>query len=46
MTAREAELTKQLEQCLAALTAAQRENQLLRQKVDLLVRRVFGSSSE
>lgn len=46
MTAREAELTKQLEQCLAALAAAQRENQLLRQKVDLLVRRVFGSSSE
>jgi hypothetical protein len=28
------------------LAAALRENQLLRQKVDLLVRRVFGSSSE
>ncbi|HWI56371.1 MAG TPA: IS66 family transposase, partial [Bacillota bacterium] len=46
MTAREAELTQQLAQCQKALAAAQRENQLLRQKVDLLVRRVFGSSSE
>jgi transposase len=46
MTAREAELTQQLAQCREALAAALRENQLLRQKVDLLVRRVFGSSSE
>jgi transposase len=46
MTPREAELTQQLEECLSALTALQRENQLLRQKVDSLVRRVFGSSSE
>ena len=46
MTAREAELEKQLAQCQEALAAAMRENQLLRQKVDLLVRRVFGSSSE
>src|SRR5579859_3032393 len=46
MTAREAELTQQLAQSQQALAAALRENQLLRQKVDLLVRRVFGSSSE
>jgi len=46
MTAREAELTRLLEQCQQALLAAQRENALLRQKVDLLVKRVFGSSSE
>jgi transposase len=39
MTPREAELTSQLE-------AALRENALLRQKIDLLVRRVFGSTSE
>jgi len=46
MTAREAELTQQLADCQQALAAALRENQLLRQKVDWLVRRVFGSSSE
>jgi transposase len=46
MTPREQELTRQLEQCLAALNAARIENALLRQKIDALVRRVFGSSSE
>src|SRR5579864_1692600 len=46
MTAREAELTQKLADCQQALAAALRENQLLRQKVDLLVRRLFGSSSE
>jgi transposase len=46
MTPREAELTKQLEQCQAALAESRRENELLRQKVELLVRRVFGASSE
>lgn len=46
MTPREAELTRQLEQALLLNTALQRENQLLREKVNLLVRRVFGSSSE
>jgi transposase len=46
MTPRETELTRQLEQCLQALAAVQQENLLLRQKIDLLVRRVFGSSSE
>jgi transposase len=46
MTPREAQLTQQLEQALGVIASLQRENQLLRQKVDLLVRRVFGSSSE
>lgn len=46
MTAREAELTQRLEQALQENAALKRENELLRQKVDLLVRRVFGSSSE
>lgn len=46
MTPREAELTHQLEQCQAALGESRRENALLRQKIDLLVRRVFGASSE
>ena len=46
MTQREAELTEQLATCQAALAASQRENVLLRQKIDLLVRRVFGASSE
>jgi hypothetical protein len=39
MTRREKELTEQL-------AAARQEISLLRQKIDLLVRRVFGSSSE
>src|ERR1700733_5716284 len=46
MTLREQELTRQLEQCLAALNESRIENALLRQKIDLLVKRVFGSSSE
>ena len=46
MTPRETELTRQLEQCQQALQASLRENALLRQKIDLLVKRVFGSSSE
>jgi transposase len=46
MTPREAQLEKQLAECQSALVVALRENQLLRQKVDLLVRRVFGASSE
>jgi len=46
MTPREAQLTQQLEQALGVIASLQRENQLLHQKVDLLVRRVFGSSSE
>jgi transposase len=40
------ELSQQLAECQQALAAALRENQRLRQKIDLLVRRVFGSSSE
>jgi len=46
MTPREAELTRQLEAALAAVATLQAENALLRQKVDRLVKRVFGSSSE
>lgn len=46
MTAREAELTQQLAQSQEALAAAMQQNELLRQKVELLIRRVFGSSSE
>lgn len=46
MTPREAELTAKLEAALSALAVVQQENELLRQKVDLLVKRVFGSSSE
>ncbi len=46
MTPREQTLSRQLEVCQQELAAARRENELLRQKIDLLVRRVFGSSSE
>jgi len=46
MTSREQALARQLEECLEALTQSRRENELLRQKVELLIRRVFGSSSE
>jgi len=46
MTQREAELARKLEECQEALTLSRRENQLLRQKIDLLARRIFGSSSE
>lgn len=46
MTPREQQLTAQLEQCQQALAVAQRENLLLRQKIDALARRIFGVSSE
>ena len=46
MTPREAQLTEELQHCQEALAAAQRENQLLRQKLDALARRLFGVSSE
>jgi transposase len=46
MTLREQELARQLEECQGALAQSRRENELLRQKIDLLIRRVFGSSSE
>lgn len=46
MTAREVQLEKQLAESQERLAAVERENQLLRQKVDLLVHRIFGSSSE
>ena len=46
MTPREKELARQLAECQEALRDSRRENELLRQKIDLLIRRVFGSSSE
>lgn len=46
MTVRETQLTQQLAECQQGLAAALRENQLLREKVNLLLRRVFGASSE
>src|SRR5580658_7504620 len=46
MTPREQDLARQLAECQEALRQSHRENELLRQKIDLLVRRVFGSSSE
>jgi len=46
MTRREKELDHQLQQCQQALLESRRENVLLRQKIDLLIKRVFGSSSE
>jgi transposase len=46
MTLREQDLGRQLEECQEALKQSRRENELLRQKIDLLIRRVFGSSSE
>lgn len=46
MGPREAELTQQLEQALQVIASLRQENKLLREKVNLLVRRIFGSSSE
>ncbi len=49
MTPRKAELTRQFEAALSALSgmeALRRENQLLRQKLDQITRRFFGVSSE
>jgi transposase len=46
MTLREQELARQLSECQEALVQSRRENELLRQKLDALARRVFGVSSE
>jgi transposase len=46
MTLREQELGRQLSECQEALVQSRRENELLRQKLDALARRVFGVSSE
>ena len=46
MTLREQELARQLSECQEALRQSRRENELLRQKFDVLARRVFGVSSE
>lgn len=46
MTPLEQALSRQLEECQQELAAVRRENELLRQKMDALVQRLFGSSSE
>src|SRR5437016_10587855 len=46
MSPREAELTKQLEEKEQQLAQANRKIELLQQKIDLLVRRMFGSRAE
>lgn len=46
MTEREKELTDLLAKANSQIETLRQENALLRQKVDLLVRRIFGSSSE
>ena len=46
MTLREQALARQLSECQEALVRSRRENELLRQKLDALARRVFGVSSE
>ena len=46
MTPLEAQLTKEIEALRAQLEAVTSENKLLREKVDLLVRRIFGKSGE
>jgi transposase len=46
MTLREQALARQLSECQEALVQSRRENELLRQKLDALARRVFGVSSE
>src|ERR1700679_1412505 len=46
MTLREQELARQLSECQEALVQSRRENELLRQKLDALARRVFAVSSE
>lgn len=46
MSPHEAEPTRQLEEALQVIALLRQENKLLREKVNLLVRRVFGSSSE
>jgi transposase len=46
MTPLELELARQLAQCQQELQASRRENELLRHKINWLVRRVFGASGE
>jgi transposase len=45
-TSREAELLSKMETLVSALEVSQRENALLRQMLDMLLKRMFGSSSE
>ena len=43
---REAELSRQLARSHERLVALEKENALLREKIDLLVRKLFGAKSE
>jgi transposase len=46
MTPLEARLTEEVESLRHQLGAVILENKLLREKIDLLIRRIFGKSSE
>lgn len=46
MTPREAELAQQLQQSMEELARLRVENKLLREKIDTLLRKLFGASSE
>ena len=46
ITSREAELARQLQERDGRLADLEKENALLRQKIDLLVRKLFGAKSE
>ena len=43
---REAQLTEQLRVALEQIEALRQENKLLKEKVDLLLKRLFGAKSE
>ena len=45
-SSREAELSRQLQERDERLAALEKENALLREKIDLLVRKLFGAKSE
>jgi len=45
-SSREADLLKRLQESQEQNARLVQENDLLRQKIDLLVRRIFGASSE
>ena len=45
-SSREAELSRQLQERDERLAVLEKENALLRQKIDLLVRKLFGAQSE
>ena len=46
LRAKLSEVETKLAQALGTVATLEKENTLLRQKIDLLIRRVFGASSE